>query len=170
MRPLRLFARAAALTACLVVLASCGDGGTGPFNGDLFLRLRVNGTLYEFSLDGGLIATFGGSGRFNNLNISGTDAGATSALVQVWDTVMVSPRVYTKYTATVPAGAFGAIVSFTDASGTDYASGDPGTDANVTITEISSTQVAGTFSGILAATGQANVSVTEGSFRVARFN
>ena len=161
----------AVLPLGFLALTSCGgDSATGPFGGGLFLRLKVDGTLYEYSLEGGLLGVFGGSGRYNNLNITGNDAGATSALVMVWDTVRVSARSYDEFHGTVPAGSFGTILSFTDPTGTDYASGDAGTDANVTISEISDSQIAGTFDGVLAAAGHANVTVTEGSFRVARFN
>jgi len=171
MRFFRLCARGAALALSLPLLASCGnDAGTGPFSGDLFMRLRVDGTLYEYSLAGGLLGIFGGSGRYNNLSITGNDAGATSVTIMVWDTLAVSARTYDDFRTTVPAGSFGAIINFTDPSGADYDSGDAGTDANVTITAITSNQITGTFTGILAATGKPNVTVTEGSFRVARFN
>jgi len=170
MRLLPTYARGTLLAVSTVLLASCGGDSTGPFSGDLFMRLKVDGTLYEYSLEGGLLGVFGGGGRFNNLSVTGNDAGATSVVVAVWDTVTVSPRTYDEFHSTVPAGSFGAIISFTDPSGTDYDSGDAGTDANVTITEISSNQITGTFTGILAAPGHPNVTVTEGSFRVARFN
>ena len=167
----RLCARGAVLTLMLVSLTSCGgDAGAGPFDGSLFMKLRVDGTLYEYSLAGGLLAAFAGGGTNYNLSISGNDAGATFVVLQAFDTAPVTTGTYTGFTITT--GVEGALMTFHDPSGVDYDVdvGIPGTVATITITEISANQVAGTFTATLGATGHANVSVTEGSFRVARAN
>jgi len=171
MRFFRLCARGAALSLSLAVLASCGgDSGTGPFDGSLYLKLRVNGTLYEYSLAGGLLAAFAGGGTNYNVAITGNDAGSSNVVLQAFDTSPVTTGTYTGFTVTT--GVEGALMTFHDPSGVDYDVdvSIPGTVATITITEISANQVAGTFSATLGATGYANVSVTEGSFRVARVN
>lgn len=171
MRFFRICARGATLATTLVALTSCGgDSGTGPFDGSLFMKLRVNGTLYEYSLAGGLLAAFAGGGTNYNLSITGNDAGASHVTLQAFDTSPVGVGTYTGFTVTT--GVEGALMTFHDPSGVDYEVdvGIPGTVATIVITEISANQVAGTFTATLGATGQANVSVTEGSFRVARVN
>jgi hypothetical protein len=171
MRFFRPSVRGAALSLALVVLASCGgDSGTGPFDGSLFMKLRVNGTLYEYSLSGGLLAAFAGGGTNYNLAITGNDGGSSHVTLQALDTSPVSVGTYTGFTITT--GVEGALMTFHDPSGVDYDVdvSIPGTVATIVITEISANQVAGTFTATLGATGQANVSITEGSFRVARVN
>ena len=168
MRLTRLSARAAALVLSIAFLTSCGSDGTGPYDGTAFVKLRVNGTLYEYTLDGGVLAAFAGGGTTHSLSITGNDGGATFATLQVWDTSPVSTGTYEGLTVTT--SLVGAIISFHAADGTSYVSGNTPTEATITVTEITGTQVAGTFFGVLHASGQPDVTVTEGLFRVTRVN
>jgi len=167
----RTATRTVPLCFSAALVASCGGGSaTGPFTDDLFMSLQVNGTLYEYSLDGGLLAAFAGGGSNYSLSITGTDAGTDRVTLQAFDTSPVAVGTYTGFTVTT--GVEGALMTFHDPSGVDYDVdvSIPGTVATIAITEISTSQITGTFTATLGATGHSNITITEGSFRVARVN
>lgn len=170
MRFFPLAARGAALALALVALASCGNNsGTGPFGSGLFMRFRANGTQVEYVQQGGLTSVFNTSGGQYKLTLTGSEGAVSFVVLTVWDVTTITEKTYEGLTGAA-GSVVGATVAYRNPAGVSYESGTSTAEATIVITEISGTNVGGTFSGVLHASGQPDLTVTEGSFRVARLN
>jgi hypothetical protein len=161
-------ASAPPLLLLFTLLAGCGSDGTGPGD-DLFFRFKVSGAQFEYTDPTTLFAVFVTAGAQSNVVIAGYDP-TTTAAVHVYDDSPITPGTYSGYDV-VNQVIVGILIHHEDAAGNTY-SWDPsgGGTATATISEITSTRVRGTFSGVLSEGGQPDITVTEGSFAVQRLN
>jgi len=159
--------RARLVVALVVSLltASCGGGGTGPGGeGDLFMRFRANGVLHEETSETALFAyVYPATG--NNSVVITTVTGTWHLSISIYDDDAIGSGTHTH----ASSNSLGPIVSFTSATGVDYAT-EIDSDAVVTITTLTDTRIGGTFTATVVESGQPDVSLTEGSFMTTRFN
>jgi len=158
------------LTSALVVAAcSKSSSPTGPGgSSSYYFRFNANGSVVNYTSQPSLVVAFGHSGSQFNALITGFTS-SSNANVQVFSGSAIGTVTYSGYN--VVGGAFvGALVGYQDASGTTYTSGSGATDAVVTITQLTSSTMTGTFTGRLKATGKADIVVTNGEFFVKRAN
>ena len=160
----------APLVLALAFLAGCSSGNstTGPSGDSYYLRLKANGTQVQFTNDASLQGAFSQSGIQYNGLFTGFDAASNMSL-QVFDGAAITPKSYSGFD--ISGGALrGVLLTYQDTGGVVYGSGGNGTDAVVTITEMSQTAVKGTFSGTVKVNGHPNVAITAGEFVVHRAN
>ncbi len=154
-----------------VLFSSCKKESTN--NTDYFVKANVNGTVINYTgFTSAIFLTMpsGGATPYNVLNIQGKNSqnSATDILaLGITDYDKITTKTYTD---AVVGYTFQGTVSYYDASGNQFTSAVSITPAvNITITEITSTYVAGTFSGTTATISTAKTAViTNGSFRVKR--
>jgi glutamate synthase domain-containing protein 3 len=159
------------LTTCFALFAlatgSCKkDDATD--DGKYFIRFNANGSKVEFTVQGSLVAAFGQAGTQYNAVFTGGDA-ASNISLQVYDGKAIAAGTFSGYTITGGA-VVGAIMGYSDNSGTLYTQGSVGSNASITISEITTTTVRGTFSGTLKASGKTDIVVSQGEFYVWRAN
>jgi hypothetical protein len=154
--------------ALLVVLfGSCknDDSDTGS---EYYVRFNANGQKIEFRTYNSLVAAFGQSGVQHNAVFTGYDAKSNISL-QVFDSKAIAPATFTGYALT-GTSFVGALIGYQDNSGTLYSQGATGSNASITISEITSAAVRGTFNGTVKASGKPDISITNGEFYVWRAN
>jgi hypothetical protein len=160
----------APLVLALACLAGCSSSNstTGPSGNSYYLRFKANGTQVEFTSEPSLIGAFAQSGIQYNGLFTGYDANSNMSL-QVFDGAAITQKSYSGYDIT--GGALvGVLLTYQTTGGVVYGSGGVGTDAVITITELSQTAVKGTFTGTMKASGHPNLSITQGEFVVHRAN
>ena len=142
-------------------------------NTDYFVKANVNGAVISYTgFTSAMFLTMpsGGATPYNVLNIEGKNnpSSATDILAVV---ITDYDKITTKtYTDAVVGYTIQGTVNYYDAIGNQFSSAVAITPAvKITITEITSTYVEGTFSGTAAtiSTGKTAV-ITNGSFRVKR--
>lgn len=151
----------------VALLGSCknDDADTGT---DYFVRFNANGQKVEFKVHGSLVAAFGQSGSQYNAVFTGYDAN-TNISLQVFDNKAIVPATFTGYS--LSGSTFvGALIGYQDNTGTLYTQGAVTPNSTITITELTSAAVRGTFSGTVKATGKSDISITNGEFYVWRAN
>lgn len=141
------------------------DAGNG---GEYFIRFKANGTQVDFAVQGSLTAAFGQAGSQFNAVFSGGDATSNISL-QVFDNKAIAEANYTGY-GIVGSSVVGALIGYSDKTGTLYTQGAVGSNATITVTELAATTVRGTFGGIVKATGKPDILITQGEFFVWRAN
>jgi hypothetical protein len=159
-----------AVAVSAYVSASCGSSGTGPStNGDLHLSLKANGTTVEYTVQASLYAAFSNSGNQYNALITGYNAVGGVGL-QIFSDSAIGVGSYSGYD--ISNGALkGIIIGYTDASNVSYVTGaQQQVVGTIAITSMTSTRVAGTFSGTVSATGHPDITITDGEFVVQRAN
>lgn len=149
-----------------ITISSCKKEDTGE-NG-YFIRFKANGTVVNYTIQASLVAAFGKSGIQHNAVFSGGDASSNISL-QVFDSKSIVASAFSGYTITDGA-VVGALIGYSDNTGTLYTQGSVGSNASITITGITATTVSGTFSGTLKASGKADIVVSQGEFFVWRAN
>jgi len=164
--------RLALLMTCFALFAlltgSCKkDEATGG-DGKYFVRFNANGSKVEFTLQGSLVAAFGQAGVQHNAVFTGGD-GTSNISLQVFDGKAIAAGAFSGYTITGGA-VVGTLIGYSDSSGTLYTQGSVGSNASITISEITTTTVRGTFGGTLKASGKADIVVSQGEFFVWRAN
>lgn len=136
-------------------------------DGSYRVKFKANGTPVEFNSQLTLTASFGQSGNQYVAVFTGYDA-ESNISIQVHDGKAIEEKNYSGYI--LSGSAFvGALIAYKDKAGTVYTQGVPG-NASITVSEITATEVRGTFSGTLKATGKDDVIITEGEFFVKRLN
>jgi hypothetical protein len=157
----------AALLVSIAVMAACGGSDknpTGPGGSTYYLRFKANGTQVNFTAQASLYAAFAQAGA--QYNMIGTGYTATSnSNIQVYNNSPVVVGTYSGYN--INGGALvGALVGYQDDGGVSYTN----QSATITISEITSTTVRGTFSGVVEANGHPDITITNGEFRLQRAN
>jgi hypothetical protein len=147
--------------------SSSDSTGPGDNNGEYYFRFKANGTQVSFTTQSSLLATFAQAGSQYNGVFTGFDA-TTNAHVQVYDGAPISTKTYTGYNV-VGTAFVGALIGWDDDTGTLYTAGS-GDVRTVTITSLTDTYVQGTFSGTVSAAGKPSISITNGEFKLPRFN
>jgi hypothetical protein len=149
-------------------LAACNGDSTGPLGGDLFLRFKANGAQVEFTDQLSLLASFTSTTAQSVLLITGFE-GPSNAGLQIYDRQPITTSTYSGYA--FADGAFqGVLVTYLTPSNVLYQLDTSApVDATVTITDIGSARIRGTFSGTLS-DGQTDLVITDGEFLVARAN
>jgi hypothetical protein len=154
--------------ALLVVLfGSCknDDSDTGS---EYYVRFNANGQKVEYTIHNSLVAAFGQSGIQYNAVFTGYDATSNISL-QVYDNKAIVPATFTGYS--LSGSTFvGALIGYQDKTGTLYTQGAVTPNSTITITEITSAAVRGTFNGTVKAAGKSDISITSGEFYVWRAN
>jgi hypothetical protein len=163
--PLRLgfplLAVGSLLTAC--------SSSTGPNANGHYLRFDANGSQLNFTIESSLAAAFAHAGNEYNALMTGFDATSNLSL-QVFDGAAITTKQYTGYQFT--GGAFvGVLITYQPSAGLVYSSvATANSDAVITITELTATDVKGTFSGTLKKAGQPDIVATNGEFSLHRAN
>lgn len=132
------------------------------------MKFKLDGAQVEFNMQTALVAAFAQSGTQYNAVFSGSDGKSNTGL-QVFDNKAISASKYSGYTISNSA-VVGALMHYEDMNGTVYTQGSVNPDIEITIVEINSTIVKGTFRGTLKSTGKADISITNGEFFVWRAN
>lgn len=152
-----------------IVFSSCkkDDNGDNGAN-DYVMKFKANGSQVVLNSQPSLVATFANAGAIFNGVFNGSD-GASIMILQVYDSKNISETNYIGYKL-VGSSFIGAVISYNDASGTGYAQGSVNPDTKVTISEITTTTVRGTFSATLKSAGKPDIAITDGEFFVWRAN
>jgi hypothetical protein len=133
-----------------------------------YVRFNADGTRIEFNIHGLLVAAFGQSGDQYNSVFTGGDNNSNISL-QVFDNKSIAPVTYNGYS--LSGSAFvGALIGYQDKNGILYTQGTTNPNSTITITELTSAAVRGTFSGTVKATGKVDIFITGGEFYVWRAN
>jgi hypothetical protein len=151
----------------IVTFGSCSKDDE-PAENEYYVRFNANGEKIEFTVQGAVVAAFGQSGSQYNAVFTGYDAN-TNISLQVYDNKSIAPATFTGYTLS-GSNFVGALIGYQDKTGTLYTQGATNPNSIITITEITSAAVRGTFSGTVKATGKSDISITNGEFYVWRAN
>ncbi len=149
----------------LFMISACSKDGVE--DGSYRVKFKANGTTVEFNSQFTSTASFGQSGNQYVAVFTGYDA-ESNISIQVHDGKAIEAKNYSGYVST-GSGFSGALIAYKDKAGTVYTQGVPG-NASITVSEITATEVRGTFSGTLKATGKDDVMITDGEFFVKRLN
>lgn len=159
------------LGLAIFLLNSCKKDQTNSNAYSYFMKFDVDGKTIEFTTQASLVAAFSSSGttvkQYNAL-FTGYNSNSNMGL-QIFDGNAITTGTYTGYTI-VNSAVVGVLIGYQDTSGTLYTQGTTNSDAVITISEMTTSTVKGTFSGTLKATGKSDISVTNGQFYVWRAN
>lgn len=150
-----------------VTFGSCSKDDE-PAENEYYVRFNANGQNVEFKVHGLLVAAFGQAGNQYNASFTGGNTNSNVSL-QVFDNKAITSATYSGYVLTGSA-FIGAIIGYQDNSGTLFTQGAVSPNSIITISEITSTTVKGTFSGTVTASGKSDISITGGEFYVWRAN
>lgn len=137
-------------------------------DGKYFVRFNASGSKVEFTVQGSLVAAFGQANTQYNAVFTGGD-GTSNISLQVFDGKAIAEGTFSGYTITGGA-VVGALIGYSDNSGTLYTQGSVESNASVTIAEMTPKTVKGTFSGTLKSSGKVDIVVSQGEFFVWRAN
>lgn len=149
------------------IFVSCKDDETET-SGEYYVRFNANGQKIEFKVQGATVAAFGQAANIYNAVFTGYDA-SSNLILQVFDKKEITTSSYSGYTLS-GASFIGSLISYQDASGTVFRQDVSNPVTTVTISEITSETVRGTFSGIVKTSGKPDISITQGEFYVWRTN
>ena len=140
----------------LGLLVSCGgDGGSGPNGGDANFTATIDGSAFTASA-ATTVAQISNAGNFAIVGGSGTGAG-TSITLALYN--IGAPGTYPLGVSGTARGGLGTVGSSSSSLSTPLS----GTAGSVTITQVSTTRIAGTFS-FVAGVSPVTRTVTNGSF------
>lgn len=163
----RAFALILGVALLMLLVGSCKkDDNTD--SGAYVMSFKVDGKLVEFKVQASLVAAFGHADNVYNAVFTGYDPDSNISL-QIFDGKEIVAATYTGY-GLVGGSIVGAVIGYSDKSGTLYTQYAVNSDATITISEITSSTVRGTFSGKLRSNGKSDISITEGKFYVWRAN
>src|SRR5689334_7840539 len=130
------------------LVAGCSSSSTGPTASGHYLRFDANGSQVNFTVDASLVAAFAHAGNEYNALMTGFDANSNASL-QIFDGAAVTTKRYAAYQIT--GGALvGVLITYQPSPGVVYSSiATETSDAVITVTEMTATEVKGTFSGTL---------------------
>ncbi|WP_372948886.1 hypothetical protein [Mariniphaga sp.] len=150
-----------------ILLVSCSKDDETP--GEFYMRFKANGTLVEYTNQLGLSAGFAQSGNQYVATISGWNDASSNFSLLLYNNAPITESTFSGYSVSVD-GTVGVLLAHKEKdSGAVFSSGVTADyDARVTLSEITETGVKGTFSGLIKATGQSDISITEGTFFVKR--
>lgn len=134
-----------------------------------YMRFKSNGVQVEYTNQLGLTAGFAQSGNQYVGTISGWNDANSNFSLLLYNLAPITENTYSGYAVSVN-GTVGVLFAHKEInSGAVFSSGvTPDYEATVTISEITETGVKGTFSGLVKASGLADINITEGSFYVKR--
>jgi hypothetical protein len=156
------------LLAGVSLLIGCSNSSTGPNASGHYVRFNANGTQVSFTIDASLQAAFAHAGNAYDATLTGSDLNGSISLT-VLDVVAITTKQYAGYQ--ISGGGLVGVLIVYQQSGAGYRSvTTSASDAVITITDITATEVKGTFSGTLKRNGQPDIVVTNGEFSVHRAN
>ena len=152
----------------LIIFAfqACKKDNNGNSN-ELFMRFKANGVLVEYNDPTTLYAILTQGGAQHTGSFTGYDPISTMTL-QVYDSMAISVKAYTGFYI-VGSVLLGALMSYGDANGVTYSQDTNNNDIVINVSEVTATNVKGTFSGTLVEPGYPNIAMTQGEFNVQRF-
>jgi hypothetical protein len=136
--------------------------------GEYYVRFIANGKKVEFSVQGATIAAFAQAGNTYNAVFTSYNTSSNIGL-QVYDNKEITKGTYIGYTLS-GTSFIGALIHYKDDSGILYTQDALNAVTSITISEITSSAVRGTFSGVLKSSGKPDLSITQGEFFVLRSN
>jgi hypothetical protein len=156
----------------LLLVASLVGGcssSTGPTASGHFLQFDANGTQVAFTIEASLTAAFAHQGSQYNALLTGFNANSNLS-ISIFDGAAITTKQYSGYG--ISGGAFsGVLITYQPAIGQAYSSiATPNSDAVVTVTDLTATEIKGTFSATLQRNGQADIVATNGQFSLPRAN
>ena len=138
------------------LLVSCGgDGGSGPNGGDANFTAKIDGSDFTASA-ATTAAQISGAGNFAIVGASGTSTGTSITLVLY---NIGAPGTYPLGVSGTVRGGLGTVGSSSSSLSTPL----NGTAGSVTITQVSTTRIAGTFN-FVAGVSPVTRTVTDGAF------
>ena len=164
------------LVISVILMAGCGgststDPGSNPGNG-YYIRFRAGSVDRNYTGD---LVVHGAFNQVSSEYIFTADGVAEdgsitggSIILGAQDVSPVTTKTYGSFQVVGSGWTMGVILY--SIGGTQYDNDDVPNDIRVTITEISSTAVKGTFSGTVKANGKPSISITNGEFNVRRVN
>lgn len=150
-----------------IIFNSCNNNDADD-ESTYYVRFNANGQKVEYTIHNSLVAAFGQSGIQFNAVFTGYDATSNISL-QVFDNKAIVSDTFTGYSLS-GSSFVGALIGYQDKTGTLYTQGAVTPNSTITITELTSAAVRGTFSGTVKATGKPDISITGGEFYVWRAN
>ena len=160
----------AGLILASVLVTGCGGGNTTGTSGGYYLRFQTPSGQVNFTSQPSLMAAFSQAGNQHTMLVTGYDATANFS-ISVFDGAAITQKTYSGNDINPALGALvGVQLTYQDASGTVYSIGSGTVIQTVTISNITSTTVTGTFSGTLRSTGHADLLISNGQFLVQRAN
>ena len=157
----------AAHIVCLALFAGC-KSSTGPSSSTYSATFSANGSTVQYTTQSSLLAAFAQASTQYDCIVSAFDASSSLSL-QMYDGSAITAKAYSGYNV-VGGALVGVLVVYQDAAGVVYRSGGVTTDALITVTQITSTTIRGTFQGTVKSAGHANVVIANGTFYVKRAN
>ncbi len=133
-----------------------------------WIKFKVDGNQVEYTLQSSLVAAFAQAGTQYNAVITGSDSKSNVGL-QVYDSKAIAANKYSGYTISNGA-VVGVLMHYADGNGTVYNQSVTNSNLEITVSELNTTTVRGTFNGTLKASGKSDISITEGKFYVWRAN
>lgn len=145
---------------------SKSDGGNDIDSGNYYISFKANGTQMRYTQQSVLSYNTSQSGPLYVGIVSGFNDASSNINLQVHNNAEIVPGTYSGYTLT--GGVFvGIIIGYTDpVSGESFVTSALNVEGQITITEIETTGVKGTFSGRVVKSGLSDILITEGSFFV----
>ena len=164
------------ITICGILVAGCGGStstGPGPNPGsDYYIRFRAGSVDRNYTGD---LLVHGAFNQVSTEYVFTADAVAEdgsitggSVILGAQDVTPITTKTYGTYQVVGSGWTVGQILY--SIGGIQYSNEDVPNDIRVTITEISSTAVKGTFSGTVKANGKPSIPITNGEFNVKRVN
>jgi hypothetical protein len=151
-----------------ILVGSCKTDEDDNSNSGYFIRFKANGTQVEFKEQTSLVAAFAKSGIQHNGVFSG-GKNLSNIVLQVFDNKAIEATTFTGYTIS-GSSIVAELISYNDNTGANYTQGSVGSNATITISEITATTVRGTFSSTVKSAGKPDISITQGEFFVWRAN
>lgn len=167
MKTIKQFGLAVTMALTLVLSSCSSDGGSGGSGGVGTLKAKVGGTNFS-SLSQAAMGIIATNGTFQNLSIFGSDAsGKNITLTILAENVGVGTYQITDQGESYISGQYNEVSGTTaQVWAAPYDGG--GTVGSIVITEITATNVKGTFSFTAQSiTGTGSKAITDGVFNVA---
>lgn len=167
MKKLLLFICAAALLA-----GSCKKETSPPppadTTGPYFIRFKADGVLREYNYQPSLTATYAATATQHIATASTFNTSdGSNFTIQLFDGKAIAPGTFSGY-AFSGTHFFGAILSHRS-SGVDYGTDGANPQVEVVLTDWTTTEAKGTFSGIVKhLSGTTTITITDGEFYVKR--
>jgi hypothetical protein len=151
-----------------IFFVSCGEEEV---SANYFVRFKVDGNLREFKDQRGLDAIVFGIGATNYASLLG-ESGMEEILLQIYDDAPITTTTYTGFNDADggdQTALEGVIINYINPSGSAFSTTVTNTHVGtITVTKLTSTEIAGTFSASLRNPENETeiVSITEGEFLV----
>ncbi|HMO62912.1 MAG TPA: hypothetical protein PKC39_11310 [Ferruginibacter sp.] len=149
-----------------IAFTGCKKSGSGGGGGEYYVKFRANSSNINYTNQMGLYFTATQSASSHIIIISGFNTAASNISLQVYSDAPITAGSYSNYSLSsgIPVGV---IIGYQDEStGQLFNSGPITSDAVITITEVNTNFIKGSFSGTLKKSGLADINITAGEFYV----